>query len=59
MRNKTLGTLYMTDAYSLTSNQGLLDNGIYANNSIFIYAVYSVSAGNVSVQKYDEFVPNN
>lgn len=56
---KTLGTLYMTDAYSLTSNQGLLDNGIYANNSIFIYAVYSVSAGNVSVQKYDEFVPNN
>ena len=49
----------MTDAYSLTSNQGLLDNGIYANNSIFIYAVYSVSAGNVSVQKYDEFVPNN
>lgn len=56
---KTLGTLYMTDAYSLTSNQDYLDNGIYADNSIFICTVYSVSAGNVSVLKYDKFVPNN
>lgn len=56
---KTLGTVYMTDAYSLTGSTDYLDNGIYADNSLFICTVYSVSAGNLSVLKYDKFVPNN
>lgn len=56
---KSYGTLYMTDAYSFTNSADYLDNGIYADNNIFICTVYTVSAGNVSVLKYDEFVPNN
>lgn len=56
---KTLGTLYMSDAYSFTGSEDYLDNGIYADNSLFIYAVYSVSKGAISQPEYDEFVPNN
>ena len=56
---KTYGTVYMTDAYSFTGSTDYLDNGIYADNSLFICTVYSVAAGNISVLKYDEFVPNN
>ena len=56
---KTLGTVYMTDAYTLTGSEDYLDNGIYTDNSLFICTVYSVSKGNFSVLKYDKFVPNN
>ena len=48
---KTLGTLYMSDAYSFTGSKDYLDNGIYA--------VYSISKGAISQPDYDEFVPNN
>lgn len=56
---KTLGTVYMTDAYTLTGSADYLKNGIYADNSLFICTVYSVSAGNFSVLKNETFVPNN
>lgn len=49
----------MTDAYSLTGSTDYLDNGIYADNSLFICTVYSASAVNFSVLKKDKFVPNN
>ena len=52
------GTLYMTDAYTFTGSADYMDNGIYADNSLFICTVYYVSVGNVSVLKYDQFVPN-
>lgn len=56
---KTLGTVYMTDAYTLTGSADYLANGIYADNSLFISTVYSVSAGNISVLENETFVPNN
>ena len=59
LTHKTLGTVYMTDAYTLTGSTDYLDNGIYADNSLFICTVYSASAVNFSVLKYDKFVPNN
>ena len=51
----------MTDAYSFTGSTDYLDNGIYADNSLFICTVYSVAADNISVSEleYDKFVPNN
>ena len=49
----------MTEAYSVTGSTDYLDNGIYADNSLFICTVYSVAAGNISELKYDKFVPNN
>ena len=55
---KTYGTVYMADAYTNYSAD-YPDNGIYADNSLFICTVYSVAAGNISVLKYDKFVPNN
>ena len=56
---KTLGTVYMTDAYTLTSSADYLANGIYADNSLFISTVYFVSAGNISVLENETFVPNH
>ena len=56
---KTLGTVYMTDAYTLTGSADYLANGIYADNSLFISTVYFVSAGNISVLENETFVPNN
>lgn len=56
---KTLGTVYMTDAYTLTGSADYLKNGIYADNSLFISTVYFVSAGNISVLENETFVPNN
>ena len=53
------GNIYMCDAYTLTGSADYLDNGIYADNSLFICTVYSVSAGNIAVLNYDEFVPYN
>ena len=56
---KTLGTVYMTDAYTLTGSADYLANGIYADNSLFISTFYFVSAGNISVLENETFVPNN
>ena len=56
---KTYGTVYMADAYTNYSAD-YPDNGIYADNSLFICAAYSISTQElISQLAYEKFVPNN